>query len=180
MTQTSAGPRVTDDDQDVALPTLRTGASADLDARVRFQANRTVLPASNRVVWRMSLLVLVLGKFRGQTASVGSLHLISWALRGSRTSNMLRSWLTGETVADLVTSRMDPLLETTLRLASAEGLVTMTTNGRVALTERGKELAAVLDGDGDVLASEKSLLRDIAPLNDSSLAKRMGGVTNDI
>jgi len=162
-------------DEQLPLP-IRRGT--DLDARVRFQGNRTVLPASNRVVWRLSLLVLTLGKFRGQTASISSLHLISWALRGNRTSNMLRAWLTGQHVPDLVTSRIDPLLDTTLRLAAAEGLITLTTNGRASLTDRGKELAAVLDGDAEVLAQEKALLSDIAPLNDSSLAKRMGGAFN--
>lgn len=165
---------------DTPLPISRAGKRADLDALVRFQGNRTVLPASNRVVWRMSLLVLTLGKFRGQTASVRSLHLISWALRGGRTSNMLRSWLTGRAIPDLVTSRIDPQLDMTLRLAAAEGLITMTTNGRAGLTDRGRELAAVLDGDSEVLEAEKSLLRDIAPLNDSSLARRMGGAFNDI
>lgn len=127
----------------------------------------------------MSLLVLILGKFRGQAASVRSLHLISWALRGTRTSHMLRSWLTGQLTPDLVTSRLDPTLDTTLRLAAAEGLITLTKNGRATLTERGMELAAVLDGDESVLATEKGLLSDIRPLNDASIAKRMGGVFND-
>lgn len=166
-------------DFETPLPLSVTGRETDLDARVRFQGNRTVLPASNRVVWRMSLLVLTLGKFRGQTASISSLHLISWALRGNRTSNMLRSWLSGQATPDLVTSRMDPLLDTTLRLAAAEGLITLTKSGRASLTARGEELAAVLDANEEVLESEKALLRDISPLNDSSLARRMGGVFND-
>jgi len=155
------------------------GADLGVDPVVRFQDRRTVLPASNRVTWRLSLLVLVIAKCRGQTASFASLHLLMWGLRGRRANNLLTSWLTGQVVPDLVTSRMDPQLETTVRLAAAEGLVEVTSSGRVKLLERGKELAALLDADNELLKVEKDTLRVIAPLSDSSLAQRMGGRFND-
>lgn len=155
------------------------GAGLGVDPVVRFQDRRTVLAASNRVTWRLSLLVLVVAKCRGQTASFASLHLLMWGLRSSHANNLLTSWLTGQVVPDLVTSRMDPLLDTTVRLAVAEGLVEVTSTGRVKVLERGKELAALIDADNELLKVEKDTLRAIAPLSDTSLAQRMGGRFND-
>jgi len=145
------------------------------DATVVFQKGRTVLPAANRVSWRLSVLVLTVAKCNGQTASVATLHLLMWGMRGRVPRNRLRSWLTGAASADLISSRLDPQLETTIRLAAAEHLVTVTSTGRVRLTERGMELAALIDGNQELLGAEKQLLADIAPLNDASIAKRMGG-----
>ncbi|HET6294177.1 MAG TPA: hypothetical protein VFG33_12405 [Kribbella sp.] len=70
---------------------------------------------------------------------------------------------------------MDPQLETTIRLAAAEQLVELTATGRVHLLERGKELAALIDAESSLLAAEKEALSSIRPLNDRSIAMRMGG-----
>lgn len=148
------------------------------DATVVFQKRRTVLPAANRVPWRLSVLVLTVAKCNGQTASIATLHLLMWGMRGRVPRNRLRSWLTGAVSADLISSRLDPQLETTIRLAAAEYLVAVTSTGRVHLTERGQELAALIDGNQELLAAEKQLLADIAPLNDASIAKRMGGAVD--
>lgn len=148
---------------------------AGLDAIVRFQHHRTVLPAANRIPWRLSLLVLVVAKCNSQTASVGTLHLLMWGLRGRTPRALLQAWLTGVSPADLISSRMDPQLETTIRLAAAEQLVELTATGRVHLLERGKELAALIDAESSLLAAEKEALSSIRPLNDRSIAMRMGG-----
>lgn len=149
-------------------------------ASVIFQDRRTVLPAANRVTWRLSVLVLTIAKFNGQAAAIASLHLVMWGLRGRIPRNRLRSWLTGVAPADLISSRLDPQLETTIRLAAAEQLVTVSGTGRVQLTERGKELAALIDADPNLLTAEKQLLSDIRPLNDASIARRMGGAIDGI
>lgn len=154
------------------------GRDSALNAAVRFQEHRTVLPASSRLAWRVSLLVLVVAKCKGQAASIGTLHLLMWGLRGRRTRALLRAWLTGARPADLVTSRLDPDLETTIRLAAAEQLLELTPRGRVHLLERGKELAALIDANGELLVAEKELLASVRPLNDSSIAKRIGGAVD--
>lgn len=161
-----------------ALHRTRTVAP-NIDPVVKFQDHRTVLPASTRITWRLSLLALVVAKCRGQTASIPSLHLLMWGLRGRHAAHLLTAWLTGLTVPDLITSRVDPQLETTIRLAAAEGLVQVTTTGRVRLLERGKELSALIDADSEIMSLEKETLRGVAPISDSSLAKRMGGRFND-
>lgn len=147
-------------------------------AAVVFQDHRTVLPASNRVPWRLSVLVLTLAKCNGQAASIGTLHLLLWGLRGRIPRVRLKSWLTGAAPADLASSRLDPHLETSVRLAVAEQLATVGKTGRVHLTERGNELASLIDANEDLLAAEKDLLSKIAPLNDASIARRMGGAVN--
>lgn len=145
------------------------------DAVVVFQDRRTVLLAANRVPWRLSVLVLTVAKCNGQAASIATLHLLMWGLRGRVPRARLLSWLTGTAPADLVSSRLDPQLEITLRLAAAEQLVTVSKTGRVQLAERGKELAALIDANPDLLAAEKALLVEISPLNDASIARRMRG-----
>lgn len=152
-----------------------TAMSGSLDAVVRFQDHRTVLPAGNRIPWRLSLLVLVVAKCKGQTASVGTLHLLMWGLRGRTPRKLLQAWLTGLSRADLISSRLDPQLDTTIRLAVAEQLVELTSTGRVHLLERGKELAALIDAEVELLVAEKETLSSIRPLNDQSIAVRMGG-----
>jgi hypothetical protein len=142
---------------------------------VQFQDHRTVLPAAQRVSWRLPLLVLVVGKFRKRTASLSSLHLIPWAMRSSATRHMLRTWMNGRSPADLISTRMEPNLDLTIRLAAAEGLVYITTSGRVSLTPRGTEFASLIDDHPDLMDLERELLSDIAPLNDTSIANRMGG-----
>lgn len=150
-------------------------AESPLDASVQFQGFRDVLPAAHRVTWRISLLALTLGKFRGSAASLGTLHLFMWASQSSLARTLLVAWLTGVRAPDVVTSRIDPGLETTVRLAIAEGLAVLTGSGRVELTERGKELAALIDASEGLMAVEKDMLRQVAPLNDNSIRTRMGG-----
>lgn len=150
-------------------------ARPQLDANVEFQGFRDVLPAAHRVAWRISLLTLTLGKFRGSAASLGTLHLFMWASQSSLARRLLVAWLTGVQAPDIVTSRIDPRLETTVRLAVAEGLAVLANSGRVELTERGKELAALIDASEGLMAVEKEMLRQVMPLNDSSVRTRMGG-----
>ena len=151
------------------------GPGAPFDATVEFRGSRDVLPAAHRVTWRISLLALTLGKFRGGAASLGTLHLFMWGSQSSLARSLLVAWLTGRQAPDIVTSRIDPGLDTTVRLAAAEGLVVLTNSGRVELTERGKELAALIDASDELLPVEKEMLRNVSPLNDSSIKSRMGG-----
>lgn len=176
MTPTSqpAGVAMNDERHDgAALTAVRRNDIRE--ASVVFQDRRTVLPAANRVPWRLSMLTLAVAKCNGQAASIATLHLLMWGLRGRVPRNRLRSWLTGTAPADLISSRLDPQLEITIRLAAAENLVTVSRTGRVHLTERGKELAALIDANAELLAAEKAVLADIAPLSDASIARRMKG-----
>jgi hypothetical protein len=45
----------------------------------------------------------------------------------------------------------------------------------VELSARGTELAALIDIDPELMSVEKAFLRNLAPLNESSILRRMGG-----
>lgn len=147
-----------------------------VDSVVVFSESSSLLRISERITWRISTFVLVLAKCRGQAASINTIHSISWALQSSSTRSLARKWWNAPNTADLATLRMDPRLLTTLSIAAAEDLVSVTRSGRVELTERGRELGAMIDADGDLLVEEKALLRDLAPLNDRQVSARLGGV----
>lgn len=80
---------------------------------------------------------------------------------------------------DLATVRVDPRLDVTLSLAAAENLVQVTNAKKAALTPRGLELGALIDADLELMRPEKELLRLLAPLNESSILRHMGGAVVD-
>jgi hypothetical protein len=152
----------------------RADAAAVRDAVVVFSESSSILRVSERFIWRLSLLTLTLSKCRGQAAALGTLHALSWALQSGTTRALARKWWNEPGAADIATLRTDPRLDTTISIAAAEDLVEVTSAGRVELTARGKEFGALIDGDQDLLTEEKMLLRDLAPINDAQVSKRIG------
>lgn len=146
----------------------------EANPQVVFQPNRSVLRVTERVAWRIGLLVLTLSKFRGQAASIASLNVIGWSMRSAASRALLRSWWDGSRVVDLATTFADPHLEITLSLSAAEDLVVITSQGRGELSDRGREFAALIDADDDLLVPEKEHLRHLAPLNDAVVRRRLG------
>lgn len=145
-------------------------------ASVTFQGGRTVVRVSDRVQWRIGLLTLVLSKSHGQRSTMPTLNLLLWAMQSPGTRDLLKRWWFGAEAADLATIRSDPGLDVTLDLAFAEQLVQVNRSGTVHLTERGKEMAALIDADIDLMAPEKALLSDMRPLNERRVRERLGGL----
>ncbi|GAA3804033.1 hypothetical protein CSO01_02450 [Cellulomonas soli] len=151
-------------------------AHSAADAVVVFSISRAPLRVSERIAWRLSLIVLVLSKCRGQAASAQTLHNLSWALQNSATRALARQWWESPESADLATMRTDPRLATTITIAAAEDLLAIAPSGRVELTDRGREFGAMIDSDESLMSQEKALLRDLAPLNDRQVMLRLGGM----
>jgi hypothetical protein len=128
------------------------------------------------VIWRLSLLAVVLGRFRGRQARIQDLHLMFWALRTSTTRNLLASWWSGVRAPDLATVRIEPGLDVTVALAVAEGIATVTTTGKIKLTQKGLAFAQSIDSEGGLMVAEKELLTVLQPLNETEITRRMGGV----
>ena len=152
-----------------------TSSATVLDAVVVFSESNSILRVSERFIWRLSLLSLILSKCRGQAAKLSTLHALSWALHSSSTRMLARKWWNEPDTADLATLRTDPRLDTTISIAAAEDLVEVSSSGRIELTGRGKEFGALLDGDKNLMAEEKAFLRDLAPINDTQVSRRIGG-----
>ena len=113
-----------------------------------------------RALWRISVLALMLGKCRGNTASVKELHVLNWALRNvPARESFLRAYAGKSRPAD-VTLRFDPTLDRTIDRAFGEGLVQWTSNGRLRLTASGEHLRAALLAS-EVLSEERSFLDEI-------------------
>ena len=146
-----------------------------VDPTVVFSESRSILRVGERFTWRICLLALMLAKCRGQAASVGTLHILSWALQTGTTRSLAIKWWRDPGTADIATLRTDPRLDRTIAIAAAEHLVLVTARGRIELTDRGRELGALLDGEQGVMLTEKTFLRDLAPINDSQVSRRLGG-----
>lgn len=143
-----------------------------IDAPVVFTQRPRPLLAEHRVSYRLATVVLVLSRFRSATASLRSLHLISWAIRTRRSRSMLLAWWGGRRFADTITERLDPALAVTLNLAISHGLVRLLPAGqRLQLTEAGAELARTVDETEALLVTEKAFLSELIPLNDARVAR---------
>jgi hypothetical protein len=152
---------------------LRRG-SFNINPEVLFQAQRSALPAAERVAWRLSMLILILSKFRGRRSSVENLHLIFWGMRTRATRALLSSWWKGLQPPDLATTKSEPTLDVTISLAAAEDLVSFTAAGKVALTDHGVRFAALLESEDDVMQDEKALLTELGLLGDAAILRHLG------
>jgi hypothetical protein len=136
------------------------------------------LDARHRLPYRTALVVLVLSKFNRDTASLLNLHTLMWATRTRRTRQMFLAWWTGRRLANALTARIDPDLQITLNLAMVHGLVEPTPDRRrIRLTGKGLELAMLVNGELDLLQTEKNFLELLGPLNDSKVDRQLGEVT---
>ncbi|MHA6668982.1 hypothetical protein ACX3O0_08940 [Homoserinimonas sp. A447] len=156
-----------------ARPILEEGDGASL--QVQFRQQRRILPARNRITHRTALLVVVLNAFSRKTAKVANLHIFLWALRSARTRRIFVNWWTKPNSIDLVTQRIDPLLDSSIRLSLADGLVTLagSRRDRLKLTVSGQELAKAVEGADSLLRIEKQFLLGLGAISDSGIDRRM-------
>lgn len=144
------------------------------DVDVVFRRQPKPVEARHRVAFRSALLVLVLSRFNRGAAKLTNLHTIMWANRSARTRRMFIAWWEGRRFYNTITERLDPDLQITLNLALVDGLVTPSGKGtRVQLTDKGRELARLLDEETEVLTVEKSFLGRLQRLSDASMEKRL-------
>jgi hypothetical protein len=148
----------------------------DVDAPVEFRRRASLVPAVARVPWRLALLCLVLSRFRGKSATVAHLHIVSWAVTSPHTRSLLKVWLSGKRPMDTATTRLDPALETTLNIALVEGLIAFNKSRKVILTEVGAAVAAELDAHDELLQAEKRFLLEIGQLTGAGLTRSLGAI----
>ncbi len=148
----------------------------EVEGVVSFSRRPTLVAAEARTPWRMALLCLVLDHCRGKSAALEHLHLLNWSLRTSTTRSLLKVWLDGVRPLDSATTRLDPSLDTTVRLGIAEDLIGVRSSGRMALTERGKAVAAELQAQDGLFRVEKNYLASLGSLSEAGLRRRLGPV----
>jgi hypothetical protein len=139
------------------------------DARVRFSNSPVLVSVRNRVPWRTATTCLILSRFVRQQARLDHLHLVTWALETDGTRELFKVWLSGVRPMDRSTVRVDPELNVTITLARGLELVDVTGTRKVALTEKGKQLAGEMTAQAELLQVEKSYLRGLGNLSESRL-----------
>lgn len=144
---------------------------------VTFTQRPKQLEARQRLPYRTALLVLTLSRFNRNSASLVHIHTLMWATRTRRTREMFVAWWAGRRLANASTSRIDPDLQITLNLAIIHGLVEpVADRKRIRLTEKGIQLAQVVESADGLLSPEKSFLDSLGALNDARMNRQLGEV----
>jgi hypothetical protein len=125
---------------DRALP----GVAAE--ARVTFTERPIAVDGTDRLSYRLSLLVLALAACKSSSSSYARLALINFAARSSRLRSQLLRIARNISVPSDSGIRFDPLFPRIISLACALGLTeSVQERSAFILTEQGSALAALLE-----------------------------------
>jgi hypothetical protein len=155
--------------------TSAQGESVSSSVEVVFRRQPKPVDARHRIAYRTALLVLVLSHFNRRAAKLTNLHTVMWATRSSRTRQMFKAWWSGRRTYNTTTDRLDPDLQVTLNLALIDGVIAPAGGGtRTRLTDKGTELARLIDDQPEVLTVEKTFLAGLTRLSDAEMERRLG------
>jgi len=140
------------------LEASRVELRAALNVPFTFSRQPLPVPADMRSVWRVSAIVLVLTRCQAGTASVLVLQAVNNAVRTEEAREAFLRAVAGEPRPEDVLLRFDPTLDRALDLAIGQGWVQRKDGRSVRLTDQGKEFAAFLNQQPDVLEKEKQFL----------------------
>jgi hypothetical protein len=96
-----------------------------------------------------------------------------YSLRTPTTRARFISWWEGAFAAGIGSFNLEPSLDTTIKLAHAEGLVSISDKGRVKLLEPGKSFSRALAREEDLFSEEKAFLDRIVPISAAKLNRAM-------
>jgi len=138
-------------------------------------SRRTPLPLAGRerTGWRLAALLLILRACRGRSATLEQLHVLMWYLRDDANATTLLAAWNGPDSAQRSLRAFDPLLDDTLSLARASGLVEQQQTGRQALSAPGGVLADALRSEG-LMDVEQRLLVQLGSISESGMWRRLG------
>lgn len=123
-----------------------------------FTRRKEAIPGDLRIAYRLALLVLLLYRFRSNTAALEHLHTMWWAVRSEETRQLFLRWYDGDKRPDEIIVRFDPSLSVTVDLGLGAELIQTTSTGSVALTEKGVAYVVDLWSEANVLREEKAFL----------------------
>lgn len=138
-----------------------------------FRTRPRPVPPTNTTTWRLSALVLTLSTFHGSAADADHLNILMHSLRTPTTRSRFIAWWEGALAIGIGAFNLEPSLDTTLRIAHAENLVSISAKGRVKLLEPGLLFARVLSREQDIFTEEKSFLERITPISTAKLNRAM-------
>lgn len=145
-----------------------------LDIPFSFQSRPVPVQPQVRVVWGLSILVLILYlSSRGKKSSIARLHLLNWALRNSDNAEKLLSVIRSESRSLLSPISFEPGFNQAITYAISESLVKRNKSGKIFLTEKGVVLAKEVISNDDCLQHERNFLVKIKNSATESLANSL-------
>ena len=152
-------------------PDRQRRALATLSSYVTAVVVPVRLASHDRIAWRVSALCLVLSACRGKSAQTEQLHVLMWAMRDRMNAQRLGYIWEGLEAGHSLRA-YEPLLNDTLRLSEAGGLVVSTATGRWKLTPHGSNLTTKLE-EMDVFSEERAFLVRLGPISTSEMWRRL-------
>jgi hypothetical protein len=145
-----------------------------LDIPFTFHKRPNPIEPQIRVVWGLSILVLILFICsRGKKSSISRLHFLSWAVRSPENRTTLIELLENRNSPLLNLVQYDPSFDRAIKYAIAEKLVD-TDNGKIlSLTSSGKSLAEQIMKLNNCLEEEKQILTQKGASVNETLTKEI-------
>jgi hypothetical protein len=136
---------------------------AYLDIEFSFREQPVPLQPQLRVIWGLSILVLILHICsRGGRSSITRLHLLNWAIRNHESRERLTEVLKNRSSPFANLIRCEPGFNRAIEYALAESLVEIVNsskNLRICLSQKGRQLANEIIEDKNCLRDEKVFLQ---------------------
>lgn len=156
-----------------ASPTRRRGKLPV--GAMEVSASPLPLAGKDRAAWQVAGLLLCLAACRGNSATVEQLHVLTWAIRDRRNEERLYAVWQRMPGAPRVLRAWDPLLEDSLRLARAAGLINLSSTGRQVLSDSGDRVVrAIRSSPEPPLQEEQMALARLGRISESSMWARLG------
>lgn len=129
-----------------------------------FSFTRRPEPVSGelRLSWGIGIVLLGLLHSHGKKGSFLKLQFLAHAIRSEQSRAQVLAVLRGERRTSDIQVRVEPWLNRAVAFAHGLDLVTVTKGKAVALTERGKEVAAAIDADHSIFNGERAFLMAVS------------------
>jgi hypothetical protein len=148
-----------------------------LDVKFSFREQPIPLQPQLRVIWGLSILVLILHICcRGGRSSITRLHLLNWAVRNDENRERLTVILENRLSPFTNLIKCDPGFNRAIEYAIAESLVEVvdgSNNLRIRILQKGRKLANEIIEEEHCLQDEKAFLREKCASVTEELAKSL-------
>jgi hypothetical protein len=144
----------------MSMPSAFEEVRALLDVDVTFTERPQVVAGDLRSRWRVALLLLLLDRCHGRSATLEQIHVVGWALLDEEGRQQLSAAISGDRLPDAFVVRFDPSWSRAIDLSVGEGLTEWKENtGRLRLTGVGRGVADGIWAMEDAFTGEKEFLR---------------------
>ena len=138
-------------------------ASGRAGAGFTFQRRPTSVPPDIRPEWRLPLLLLMVQRCRSQTASREQLHVLNSAILSAGSRRALLAALGGHISPRSPVLQLEPAFDRAIDRALGLGLVAANAQGRIGLSDLGREIAGIIESDPELFTAERELLGSLPP-----------------